>query len=452
MIQRSGSYCLAFDTTEEGRNVIIPRNILREKKIAKIIKICFSLTVIAIISLMGLQSLEPIQFSPPSAIRSQAQIQQNNVEDVYQFGSWMMKDMKTLQQFDEGMNCRICPLNVSRSEERAIEATLNARPSNLTDYFSSVAKLLANFSKCEFHESQRKRSPSTPSCSLRKIFPCLRKMHWTYQDRWANSGSQLPPIGFETFCQEAFVRVSALKVLGERKFDALKERFKQALRQAPVIGAICIDNATMDEVLMVRSFGGYTWGFPQGKLEVQERPVDAAVREVMEECGIDISHELNPETYIQVYRNGRITRLYLVPLAKKRWPLPAQKPSSSRMSSSSSSSIASHDYEIGEIKWQSLRALATITTTTTKTDTTTTTTAMQQQQQHDDDGRDVGYDADDELVVSLSKSSIQSRAAAAMESRRMPSSPPLSSPATLTRGGGGGGGGGAAAGKQTVEH
>ena len=45
---------------------------------------------------------------------------------------------------------------------------------------------------------------------------------------------------------------------------------------------------------------GDTWGIPAGKLERNESPKEAAIREVLEEAGIDISENLEPITSLYI--------------------------------------------------------------------------------------------------------------------------------------------------------
>lgn len=51
---------------------------------------------------------------------------------------------------------------------------------------------------------------------------------------------------------------------------------------------VIVFNQNIDKVLLVCNPGGYIWGFPKGHAEDSELLVDAAVREVREETGLDV--------------------------------------------------------------------------------------------------------------------------------------------------------------------
>jgi ADP-ribose pyrophosphatase YjhB (NUDIX family) len=61
-----------------------------------------------------------------------------------------------------------------------------------------------------------------------------------------------------------------------------------ALAPSYTVGAICIIERDDTRLLLVRHSYRNAWGFPGGLLNRGEGPVDGAVREVMEECGIVI--------------------------------------------------------------------------------------------------------------------------------------------------------------------
>lgn len=61
-----------------------------------------------------------------------------------------------------------------------------------------------------------------------------------------------------------------------------------------------------------------SWGFPKGKIGKDEEAIDCAIREVFEETGFDISHNISllSNSYIEALTsatNSQITRLFIVP-------------------------------------------------------------------------------------------------------------------------------------------
>jgi len=66
---------------------------------------------------------------------------------------------------------------------------------------------------------------------------------------------------------------------------------------------------TKGELLFIKRLG--FWDFPKGKIEKGETPPDAAIREVVEETGVDGLHivrELNPTYHIYVHNKKRILK------------------------------------------------------------------------------------------------------------------------------------------------
>lgn len=76
-------------------------------------------------------------------------------------------------------------------------------------------------------------------------------------------------------------------IVGEKK-EAVWKKFRSYFRFIDAAGGIVCDHK--NRVLAIKRWG--VWDFPKGKLNKNEKPEHAAVREVQEECGIsDISIE-----------------------------------------------------------------------------------------------------------------------------------------------------------------
>jgi 8-oxo-dGTP pyrophosphatase MutT (NUDIX family) len=99
-------------------------------------------------------------------------------------------------------------------------------------------------------------------------------------------------------------------------FDAEQfiNRYNEYLRDIPVAGFLITDDL-LTRILLVRNYGFKKWSPPKGKIEKGEDPLEAAIRECREECGLDISHLDN-------YRD-RITG----PLSKQRMKFSLEKES-----------------------------------------------------------------------------------------------------------------------------
>lgn len=64
---------------------------------------------------------------------------------------------------------------------------------------------------------------------------------------------------------------------------------------------------------MVQGFwSNSSWGFPKGKVNADEEPLDCAIREVKEEIGFDCSKLIESDEYIEMCIRDTFTRLYIV--------------------------------------------------------------------------------------------------------------------------------------------
>ena len=63
---------------------------------------------------------------------------------------------------------------------------------------------------------------------------------------------------------------------------------------------------------MVQGFYAKSWGFPKGKVNHNENPLDCAIREVKEETGYDCSHLISSQDFIEKEIRGTLIRLYIV--------------------------------------------------------------------------------------------------------------------------------------------
>lgn len=99
----------------------------------------------------------------------------------------------------------------------------------------------------------------------------------------------------------------------KKSLNEIFQAFNAYKQTIPVRGAIMLD-PRMEKCLLVRGYRKEaSWGFPKGKLSKDETDDQCAVREVLEETGLDISDKLDPAQYIDVKLGGQDTRLFIVP-------------------------------------------------------------------------------------------------------------------------------------------
>jgi 8-oxo-dGTP pyrophosphatase MutT (NUDIX family) len=77
----------------------------------------------------------------------------------------------------------------------------------------------------------------------------------------------------------------------------------------------------MEKCLLVRGFRKDAgWGFPRGKLSLNETDAQCAAREVIEETGFDIGSRLLEDQYIDVQLGDQATRLFIIPGVEESTP------------------------------------------------------------------------------------------------------------------------------------
>lgn len=75
--------------------------------------------------------------------------------------------------------------------------------------------------------------------------------------------------------------------------------------------AIILDEY-LSMVLLVQGFNNDQWTFPGGKINQNETASSAAIREVMEETGLDIEHRLNDSLFLKACTRETQRRAYII--------------------------------------------------------------------------------------------------------------------------------------------
>ncbi|XP_050537158.1 m7GpppN-mRNA hydrolase [Daktulosphaira vitifoliae] len=153
--------------------------------------------------------------------------------------------------------------------------------------------------------------PEEERQNLIRICFQIELAHWFYLDFYCGEHN-LKPYGINQFALHMFRHIPFLRSRESQVLDVLKE-WREYKRSVPTFGAILL-NEDMTQVLLVQSFWTKTsWGFPKGKVNQDEDPLNCAVREVYEEIGFDIGNMIKKDDYIETVLNDQINRLYIVP-------------------------------------------------------------------------------------------------------------------------------------------
>lgn len=149
--------------------------------------------------------------------------------------------------------------------------------------------------------------------SFERLFFAVESAHWFYDDFYRERDGRLPRLQLKSFARKLFDHTPLLQPYAE-DFDQLFKQFRDYKQDVPTYGAAML-NAKLDKVLLVRGWGsGAKWGFPKGKMGNSETELQAAVREVLEETGFDLSEYVDDNTYyVDSMLCGRFNRIYVVP-------------------------------------------------------------------------------------------------------------------------------------------
>jgi mRNA-decapping enzyme subunit 2 len=165
--------------------------------------------------------------------------------------------------------------------------------------------------------------PSGEETTAERIFMHIQQAHWFYLDEWADpepSGEEhseeeghaavLPYLRFDAFSRLMFERSPMLRAHCESHAD-FKARFKAYSSTIPRYGAIMLTE-DMEHLLLIQAYNGKTYGWPRGKVNQGEAPVDCAAREAAEETGFDARHLMREEDCLEVREgDGAASTLFL---------------------------------------------------------------------------------------------------------------------------------------------
>lgn len=118
------------------------------------------------------------------------------------------------------------------------------------------------------------------------LIETLRDLYYHYLDEYVEKGLAINHFNGLTFdfikyCFQHFKLFRQLRKPAHVVFD----EYKYKLDSIDVAG-VYILNETEDKICMIRTLNG-KYDFPKGKLEIGETPMQAAIRETMEEIGFD---------------------------------------------------------------------------------------------------------------------------------------------------------------------
>jgi len=140
----------------------------------------------------------------------------------------------------------------------------------------------------------------------------VEEAHWFYTDFIQPLNSRLPCFSLKDFHSKL---IKQCPVLSQWANDPKKyyNEFISYKLKVPVCGAIIL-NPTLDKCLLVRGFSNRaSWGFPRGKIDVNEEMHLCAIREINEEVGFDVSSYLVKKDCIKLKIRDQFQTLFIIP-------------------------------------------------------------------------------------------------------------------------------------------
>ncbi|KAJ3206576.1 mRNA-decapping enzyme subunit 2, partial [Dinochytrium kinnereticum] len=178
--------------------------------------------------------------------------------------------------------------------------------------------------------------PDEELSSIERICFQIEQAHWFYEDFVREECPRLPSYSLKNF-SALFFKHCPLLVEWAHNHEAGFQTFMEYKVRVPVCGAIILSR-DMAKVLLVRGWKSNSgWGFPKGKINKDEKEIECAVREVLEETGYDISGLIRENEYVERTIKEQRIRLYII----------------TGVSESTNFSTQTRK-EIGDIKWHSL--------------------------------------------------------------------------------------------------
>ena len=116
----------------------------------------------------------------------------------------------------------------------------------------------------------------------------VEEAQWFYEDFVRPLDPNLPSLTLRQFCLKIFQHCPLFSGYDSALHSHAFSEFLAYKTRVPVRGAILLNDAMTEAVLVKGWKKGANWSFPRGKINKDEKDIDCAVREVYEETGYDV--------------------------------------------------------------------------------------------------------------------------------------------------------------------
>lgn len=158
--------------------------------------------------------------------------------------------------------------------------------------------------------------PHEELASVERICFQVEEAQWFYEDFVRPQNPGLPSLNLKEFCLRIFQHCPLLSEYSSYHHAAAFSEFLAYKERVPVRGAILLNDA-MDQVVLVKGWKkSASWSFPRGKINKAEPDLDCAMREVYEETGFDLRATssvggIENSKYIEMTIREQHMRLYI---------------------------------------------------------------------------------------------------------------------------------------------
>lgn len=140
----------------------------------------------------------------------------------------------------------------------------------------------------------------------------LQKCYWDYLDIFYPEYKRIN-IKIPYYTEKEFMKIMIdSNIFLFVRIPNLEEMYKKwinYINKIPVYGSILID-PSLKWCLMVKCHRDY--GFPKGKINKNENPIECAIRETFEETGYDISSKIDKNEYLEWDCKTKIKGFYII--------------------------------------------------------------------------------------------------------------------------------------------
>ena len=152
--------------------------------------------------------------------------------------------------------------------------------------------------------------PDSELQSPDRLFFQIEQAWWFYEDFFADKYTHLPHFkSLMLFAEKVFEHCPLLHSM-QAAFQELFSDFSAYKSGIPVYGCILL-SPDMKKILLVCNWKGKSWGFPKGKVNENETPLNCALRETFEECGFDPTPHTRAEDSIVDVQDTKKTTLFI---------------------------------------------------------------------------------------------------------------------------------------------